>query len=436
MIIKLLFLTSLFISMHLSAHVDLCHPLTLAELINIALENNPSTRQAWWNAQRAASYLGNAQSASYPQLDLNLNTRHGRTFKFVNGPDTNYTVSSAELSLSYLLLDFGERQASIEAAKMGLQAANWQTDATLQQVIVNVLENAYSTIHSIEVFQAALISSDDAEKLLHIAKELYEVGLNSLSDIYTSEAALAQMKMEVIQQKTLLDIQKNKLAVSLGISPEIPLQLAPFNPPPNVANVSTSELITLAKQQRADLLAKRANLSESYAKLERARTAYYPKVTLSSYGGAERAFRDKAHGAHYQVAFNIDIPLFNGFASMYEKGIAYANARLSAEELAKVELDIALEVLTYSKLVESTQEMLEYANSNLQNSQLAYEGILDKYKAGTERMSETSSALRQLLAARVRYSDIKTRQMIALANLAYATGILTPYMEDSCDKLP
>jgi outer membrane protein TolC len=54
---------------------------------------------------------------------------------------------------------------------------------------------------------------------------------------------------------------------------------------------------------------------------------------------------------------------------------------------------------------------------------------MEKYQAGKERITELSNAQLQLAEARVRYSDVKTKWLTALANLAYATGTLPIYLE-------
>lgn len=217
MINKIILATCLLFAGPLTAVPDLAHPLTLSELIEIALENHPETQKAWWIAQQSAAALGSAESAYYPELGLNATATHGRDFKFINGPDTNYTIVGADLTLSMLLFDFGERKANVEAAKMALLAANWQTDWTLQKVMIRVIENAYSTLHVYETLQAALISLKDAEKMQNAAHELNRTGLTPISDVYTSQATLAQMQMDLAQQKALFDIQKGKLATSLGL---------------------------------------------------------------------------------------------------------------------------------------------------------------------------------------------------------------------------
>lgn len=415
-----------------STDFDFNHPLSIAELIDISLVNHPETRQAWWNAQRAASVTGSARSAYYPQISLNANATQGRDFKFINGPETTYQIIGADVALSFLLYDFGERDAAVNSAINALIAANWQVDLTFQKVMVGVLENTYATIHAVEVLQADLISLEDAHKMLKIAQDLNQAGLSPISDVYTSKAALSQMKMEVSQKRALLDIQKGKLAASLGISAETSIELAPLPPIMPPQKIQLIELIALARRQRADLMAKRARLDETISNLERVRASYRPKISVAGRGGAEHAFHDHSHGANYQIALRLDIPLFDGFDSMYQKRQAYANTRITSEELAELELSISLEVLTQNRLMEAAEEMMDESSENLLNAQKAYDGVVEKYKSGEERIAEVTNAQRQLAAARVLFSDVRTRWLVSIANLAYATGTLAPYMENPC----
>lgn len=404
---------------------DFQHPLTISELIGIALENNPSTRQTWWAANRAAAELGRAKSAYYPTVGLEANAKNGRDFKFINGPNTNYTIVGAELVLSMMLYDCGERSANVNAAKMALLAANWQVDWNIQKVIVKVLENAYSTLNAQEALSASCSSFEDAEKVLHTARELNRVGLTPISDVYTSQATFSQMKIDLSERRARLDIEKGKLAASLGLPANTSLELASLDALQAPEYQQTKELMDLALMQRGDLMAKQAKLRESFFNKSRARAAYGPKVSLSGSGGANHAFHDKTDSGQYQISLNLTIPLFKGFDTVYQNCVAYSNMKLAEEDLAQLQLDILLEVQKYSRSLEAGQEMLPYADESLKNSIQAYEGVLSRYQAGKEKITEVSNAQQQLAAARIRYSDIKMGWLVSIANLAYATGTLT-----------
>src|SRR5262249_39484414 len=152
---------------------------------------------------------------------------HGRDFKFINGPDTNYTITGIDFYLSLLLWDGGERNANVLMAKMALQAARWEMDWNIQKVIIDVLENGYAMLHAEEVLRGAKISLEEAGRMLNASLELYQAGLNPISDVYISRAAFSQMKIELAQKKSQRDIQQGKLA-SLGINPDASLELAPL----------------------------------------------------------------------------------------------------------------------------------------------------------------------------------------------------------------
>lgn len=404
---------------------------TIGQLLDKALENNPETKAAWWNAQRAASALGSSESAYYPQLDLNLNMQHGRQFQYTNGPDVNYTTVQAAVIMTFLLADFGERAAAVEAAALALGAAGWQSDWSIQKVMAQVFENSYLTIAAQDALEALEASLNDASKMLDAATKLNQAGLSPISDVYSSQAALAQIQIEVVQQRSLLQITRAKLAATLGLEAGTSLKLLPIDALA-VPKQSLKALIEIAKSKRQDLMAQRLRLSEAIARQSKAAAQYKPKLSLNARGGAEHAASDKANGSHYRIALNFDIPLFTGFNAMYQNRLALADVKISEQELLRLELEIALEVFSESCRVDATQEMLKFAQINLESAQKAYQATLEKYSAGHEGIAEVSNALRQIVLARVRYSEINSRHLIALANLAYATGTLSHLSENLC----
>lgn len=398
--------------------------LSFSQLIDIGLENNPKTRVAWWNAKRSAAIVEVSKSAYYPDIYLNANTVHGRDFKYVNGPDTNYTIIQADLVLEMMLYDFGTRDADVCSSKMALLAAQWDIDLTMQKVMIGILENAYLLAYEEEVLCSAELSLQDADTMLDVAEKLFDSGLNPVSDVYLASSARALMKMELAKRKSLVDIQRGKLAASLGLPIDTPIRLAPLEVPRSSEKIKLDQLLLIAENHRADLMRKRAKIAEAAFYREKIQAKYKPKLSLAARGGYDHAVSDKANGAHYQVLLNFDVPLFNGFSNSYENAAAYADVRMEEEDAADLELEIALDVLTYSKSVEAAEEMLFYADENLQNAKKAYEGTLDKYQIGEESIAELNTAQKQLAEARMIYSEVKSRLLVSIANLAYATGTL------------
>ena len=82
--------------------------LTAIDTVDLALCNNPQTRDVWAAARVQAALVGVAQSAWLPDLDARVSA--GRNFV----ESRNYNQNSAALTLSWLVFDFGQRSANIE----------------------------------------------------------------------------------------------------------------------------------------------------------------------------------------------------------------------------------------------------------------------------------------------------------------------------------
>ncbi len=401
------------------------HPATLDELVDVALSNNPDTKIAWWNAKRAQASVDVAKSDFFPKLDLNLGAAHGKTFEFINGPNKKYTQTNADIILSMLLFDFGARSAELDARKMALVAADWRSDFSMQEVMIQVLERGYQLLHAQEVAEASRITRDDAKKMLHVAEELQRVGHTSISDVYTSRAVLSEFEMQLAKDILDRDIQSAKLVQAIGFSADTPIQVKPLSHIEPRAQQDIATLIQLAKENRKDLLARASDLKEASYLLQKAESQGLPELSFQAKGGLTHYHHDNTKSGNYDLSLNLKIPLFSGLETIYKNRMAYSDTKTSMSELAKLELEIANQVLEASRTHEAAQQMLGFATTNMENARLAYEAALEKYKAGKEEMFEaTSNALQKLASARVRYSEIKTLWLTSSAKIAYATGTL------------
>lgn len=399
-------------------------PLALAELIDTALKNNPETEKAWWNAKRAAAVVGGAKSAYYPTVDLQANAAHGREVKFVNGPETVFTNYGADLCLNYLVYDFGERKAGVLAAKEALKAANWSSDFTLQRVVSQVEAHYYEYLNAQELLKTKTCSLQDAQLILEAAEELHRTGLRAATDLHTSKAAVAQIQMELSQQRAHVAIAYGKLVSTLGLSADTQLDIAPM--PEEVRGAQPSDgvtqLIAVAEVQRADLLAKKALLGEMEARLSRAKKVYLPKLKAMGSGGWDEYTKHENSGYNYNVGLALDIPLFRGFDSIYRKRLASSDVEMTLAEIKELQVAIALEVLSYSAAVKAADESLGWSGTYLDEAKKSYEGSLENYKAGLQNIFDLIQAQRNLSDARMKQVQARTQWLVSLAQLAFATG--------------
>src|SRR5512132_745904 len=88
--------------------------LTLSDVVDLALRNNPATRASWSQARAAADLFGSARGQYYPELNSAGTVSRIRSPATPNRPAGERTEYGPSISLNYLLLDFGGRSGSIE----------------------------------------------------------------------------------------------------------------------------------------------------------------------------------------------------------------------------------------------------------------------------------------------------------------------------------
>lgn len=165
-------------------------PLKLLELINEAVRRNPSTHQSWElaNAQ-AATWLA-SKGAYWPTFTFN----GGANPSFTRRDDFNNSTAIGEtrvlegdlvptLTAKYLLLDFGGRQASIDAVRFSLLASQFAINQTLQIVVLQVMKSYYALQQANESVRIAETSFKDATDELKVIREDLEGTRNELNEL-------------------------------------------------------------------------------------------------------------------------------------------------------------------------------------------------------------------------------------------------------------
>ncbi len=401
--------------------------LSLAELIDIALKNNPETQKVWANVKRAQAAVGVAQSSLYPHVEGQGSVNHAREVKFPNGSSTTFTSGGGELNLNYLLLDFGERSSAIQATKEALQSAKWWADFSIQKIMSEVASNYYEYLNASELLEMRKCSLQDANTILEAAEEMCKAGLRVEGDLITAQAAVAEIHMYLAQERAAFAIAYGKLMNALGLPMETQLQVKtrPEGIELPIFSEGIESLIAIAEEKRKDLLAKQASYAEMQEHVSRAKKAPLPKLRAMGQAGWFQYSKHQGSSSNYNAGIALDIPIFKGFQYSYETRQALANAEMTAAELKDLHNAIALEVLTYSELVKASREALKFSELFLDQAFKSYEGSLERYKAGLLSIFDSLQAQRYLAEARSKKAQARTQWLMALAQLAYATGSLS-----------
>lgn len=410
----------------------------LPELIDIAERNHPETRVAWEEARAEASALGLSESAYYPYLAAlaSENFEHELTALKTVFP-ANGVEENAGFELSWLLLDFGGRKAAVDEAKEKLMMANVNFNATHQQIVFAVTKSFYDLNTARQQVEVAESSLQAAQIVVEAANERFSNGLATKPEVLQAEQQTAQADYDLEAAKGTLSDARVDLVDDLGIIPKGEIQVAeiPEEPIEESMAESLDDLVDRALSQRPDLVAKLANLKECQAKVRKARSEYYPKVSLMADAGWSKLDVDAYNSPYvgnskpdYGVGIAVELPIFDGFARRNSLRIAESELKAAVDKLADNRDTAVEEVMKAYIDLNTALRKQDASEALLSAAQSAFDASLEAYKDGLGTYVDVVNAQRNLATARGTVVDARSAIFTSRTDLALSVGDLAKPM--------
>lgn len=431
-------------------------PYSLAELIDIALRNNPQTKITWAQARSAAASYGQSQSQFFPAFSGTFTYQRARQPSFVAsstinpasasgsnpnssstlGPlsvvDTYYTFWSPELTVSYLIYDFGTLRATSEAARQALYDADWTHNEAILTLLQTVMNDFYNYLFQKQLLIADVADVETARLTLEAAQVGFDTGVRDVSDVLQATTQLLQNQTTWASQQQNVENAYTTMLSDMGLPANMALktQNLPTNLPSNDVIPPLETLIAIGMQTRPDLLAAEANLRSKQQSLRAAKTQFLPQFNYT-FDLAKNYYNRGLHDKYnFSSTFTVSMPLFQGFYYRNAIRIAKANRDAAEDQVKQSELAMIQQITAFHYNVRVAFDTLQFATKYLEAAEEQYEVALAQYKQGTNTILNVVSAQSSLSDARARQANAIQEWFTSLANLAYATGILAPnYLE-------
>lgn len=410
--------------------------LTLEDMIERVLCHDPQARLNWANARAQAAYVGVRQSAYLPRLNASSGITTGRN-------DTNYEQREEyssrghksqvdhRLALSWVLFDFGRRDAAFRNARHLLIAANANQNEQLQQTFILAAQLYYDTLAAQNSQIAAAQVAALAAENLKAASAKHDAGAAALSDRLQAQAAYSQAALNEVRSNGALVNAKGLIALRMGLAPRAPLELAgSLTRRPDTQFVkSIDELLEQAKQDHPSLVAAKARLNAAKAAIDESKAEGRPTLSLVANASdvqlnQSMAFNGDSRTRDNSVGLQLSIPLFEGFERTYQ--VRGAQARLEAREaeVSDVEQRISIDLWgNYQTLITETQS-LERTAEWVEQSNQALEVVQGRYQSGVGSMIELLNALTAYASAEQQHINALNSWQMARLKLAASLGRL------------
>ncbi len=414
--------------------------LNLSQLVDVALRDSPETRQAWEQARAAAADWAAARGSYYPTITGTGTFGQGKGGQTRGVSSFNETLGEGSLALNYLLLDFGGRSATVEAARQALINANWSHNQSIQDVLRDVAKGYYTLLGNKAQVKADEASLEDAETSLEAAELQLRVGVGTIVDVYQAQASLAQVKLELVADRGSVEIARGQLATVVGWPANTPFDVAeePEELPLNTISQNVEGLIKLAQEQRPDLAAARATVRQSEAELHQAESAQWPQLVasgqVSPLVAREKGMND--YTTNYFAGVQLQIPIFQGFSLTNAVRAARAELEASRSALVLQEEIVISEVWTAYYNFRTAAEQLQASDVLLASAKESFGASLTRYQSGVGDIIELLNAQSLLAEARAEQVQARTNLYTSYAELIRAIGDELPVAPADRDSLP
>ena len=418
------------------APVDASQPLTLAEVANASLCNNPQTREVWANARVLAAGVGIARSAYLPSVSDNISAdlNWNRPESSRNNP---YTGLGNSIAASYLLYDFGGRDANLESARQLLAAASATQNTVLQNILLAAVQAYYQVQASLAALDALLETERAAEESFRAADARHRAGVATPADKLQAQTALAQATLNRITAEGSLRTAFGVLANIMGLPANQELRLASANHVPANPEIvqDINALIEQARERRPDLMASEAQLRAAEADIDVSKAAAKPSVSVfTGYSFSDGS--NLTSNNNSAVGINVEIPIFNGFANTYQIRSAKALADLRAAQRDTLRLQISLDVWRAYHNLRTSAQSISAARTLVESAEESARVAFGRYKAGVGNILDVLNAQSALADARQQFVQSSLNWNIARASLAQSMGALDNAMIQSLPTDP
>ena len=410
----------------------------LVDLIDLAQRNNPQTRAAWEAAREAAAAEGLVESSYLPQISLQAlgGLEHTPLPAPKNLVPEGFFVSNAReiipsVALKWLLFDFGQRKAKLEAARADSFVANVSFTGAHQNLIFQVsqayfdLGAARGRLNAAQTALKTALTTQDATT----AKR--NNGLATVVSVAQAERQTAQARYGVTAAEGAERNTYASLIASLGIPADTELDVVDSNelplPAQPVQNVSAA--IRDAFVGRPDVIAAIGKVDAARASLDAEQRSRYPVIDVSAHA-FQNAGWVSSDGKPYSrvdrpggnILFSFSVPIFDGGLRSSQISVARSKVREAEEKLDQTRDTAAQQVVkAYNGVVTSLAEYEASAELS-RAAHTAYDAALRSYRQGVGTYTDVATEENAVVQAETQVEDARASAHTAAAALAFAMG--------------
>src|SRR5579884_3471311 len=393
-------------------------PLTLAQAVSMALQQNLQLRQAALQVAVSRAQLAQAQAATWPTVGVTAG--YSPVFGITSGPSTlsgTITIPGAGVT----------SQPFVAQVPTTAGTTPWLVELRLSYPLYtgNVLQ-ARQAYYAMQLAQGQVAAAQRAvaaaQENVRVTQARVRAGTSPQFDLLQAQVLLAQQQQTLTAQRANVITAQQQLNVVLNqaivasVAPATPLGLPA--PPEDV-----EALVRQALQTRPELAQVQAQEQAAQAAIDLAAAGLRPNVSLT--GGPQIVTSDITTRAPVTWAAGIQMTL-----TIFDGGVTRAKIEQARQQLAVAQTTeaqtrqtIEQQVRTAYVSMQSSAEQLRSAETALVAAREALRIANVRFQAGVGTQLEVVTAEQNLASADLGVVQAEYTYNLALAQIQQAVGV-------------
>ncbi len=415
---KLKPLSTLAITISLIAGTAPLQAEDLLEIYDLAVQNDPTLREAEQRLFAVRENRPQAQALLLPDFSLSGTARYQDVettpsdSRFGAARNESFHSTSARATVRQPLFNRGSWMR-LSQSKFTISQAEAQYQAAQLELMVKTAQAYFAVLEasdSVRVFES-LVAAD--ERQLDQSRQRFEVGLVAITDVNESRAAYDRSRANLIRARNELDNAWEALRRIIGPM-SVPLARlgdhVPLSPPdPNDINIWAETALS----NNFNVIAAREAAEAARKGIEIERSAFFPTL------GAEAGYslsRSQATGSNDTdtafIGLNLNVPLYQGGAVASRTRQAGHQFRAAQERLDQQRRETANQVRNAFRGVLSSISDVEARQAAITSARSALESTQAGLDVGTRTQVDVLNAQRNLFQAEFDYMTARYSYII------------------------
>jgi len=402
----------------------------LQALVREALISNFDVRASIARIEAAQANLGIVRSDQFPTIGANGEavfegrSRDG-SLQIPDAISKQRNFGSVLLNLFTWELDiWGKNRKATQAARSDLAATEEDRRAVLTTIISDVATAYYNLREldfELDIARRTLKSRQDS---LHIIKLRQERGVSNMLEVRQAEELVYDATETIPNLEKTISQQENFICVLIGKNPGTVIrgeELTAQVVPPDVPAGLSSELLV----RRPDIRSAEQQLYAADARVDVARKAYFPTISLTGFFGFESAQLSSLFNPSRSIwGFipQIAQPIFTGGRlksnvrfSKAEQNLLLVNYEKTIQTAFR---EVADSLVEYRKLKEVRGQRVLLTETLRDRSRLSYL----RYREGVANLLEALDADRELFDSERSLAQVRRDELLSVVKVYKSLG--------------